>query len=82
MVTVDDKATILMKLGWDMKLPVQSSVVLTVYGSEGSLSNQEYRGSKTDGYDRMLDDLVCCIDTATRPDLGLVEGTMVTECLI
>lgn len=76
MVTVDNKVTILLKLGWDMKLPVQSSVVFTVYGSEGSLSNQEYQGSKTDGYGRMIDDLFCCMDSATRPNLGLVEDTM------
>ena len=76
MITVDDKVNILLKLGWDMKLSGQSNVVLTVYGSKGGLCNREYQGNRTDGYSRMIDEFFCCMDSQTKPNLGLVWDTL------
>ena len=76
MITVNEKISISLRLGWDMQLPVKSSVALRVCGSGRCLSNQEYRGGSSDGYSRMIDDFFNCIDSATRPNLELAEDTM------
>ena len=76
MITVDDKITILLKLGWDMNLPTRSRVVLRVYGDKACLSNQDYQGNKTEGFSRMVDDFFRHIEARVVPDLGLIEDTM------
>lgn len=76
MITVVEKITISLKVGWDMKLPSPSHVLLRVHGNRASLSSQAYEGSKTDGFGRMVDDFFSHVKAGTRQDLGLVEDTV------
>ena len=76
MVTVDCKTTVLVKAGWDMKLPAPARVILNVYGHAGSASNLDYRGAKTDGFDSLLADFFRHIESGTKVDLKLVDDTM------
>lgn len=76
MITVDDKISILLKLGWDMNLPAPSRVALRVCGDKACLSNQDYQGNKTEGFGQMIDDFFRRVETRAMPDLGLVEDTM------
>ena len=76
MITVDDRITILIKLGWDMKFSTKTRVLLEVFGKEAHISNQDYQGPKTNGFGHMIQDFFRHIEANSTPDLGLVEDTM------
>jgi predicted dehydrogenase len=80
MITVDGQATILIKLGWAMRLPIPSSVTLEVLGREGRLSNRDYQApanlKKTSGFEPLIEEFFQHIEAGTRPDLDLVGDTM------
>jgi len=83
MISVDDKTTILIKLGWDMKLPKPSRVTLELFGLAGRISNRDFEEAKvgspvtkSDGYDLMIAEFLQHIDTNTKPNLDLVDDTM------
>jgi len=59
-----------------MSLPTRSRVNLNVYGRTGTTSNKEYQGDKTEGYVHMLADFLNHVDRGTKPNLQLVEDTM------
>lgn len=83
MISVDDKITILIKLGWDMKLPKPSRVTLELFGLAGRISNRDFvetkangLAKKSDGYDLMIAEFLQHIEANTKPDLDLVDDTM------
>ena len=83
MISVDDKTTVLIKLGWDMKLPKPSRVTLELFGLAGRISNQDFAevkvndsAKKSDGYDLMIVEFLQHVEANTKPDLDLVDDTM------
>lgn len=75
-VTVNDRVGIVIKAGWDLKLPSPSSVVLRVYGNKGYLSNLDFEGPKSDGFGQLVEDFFHYVETGTSPDLAPVLNTM------
>lgn len=76
MVTVNERITILIKVGWDMKLSMKSRVILKVAGREGCILNQDYQGHKTDGFGHMIKDFFHHIENQPNSNLELVDDTM------
>jgi predicted dehydrogenase len=81
MVTVDSQTTILIKLGWAMQLATPSMVTLEVLGPGGRFSNRDYQAveaniKKTSGFEPLLEEFFRHIEAGTRPDLYLVDDTM------
>lgn len=82
-ICVDDKTTILIKLGWDMQLSKRSRVTLEVFGLAGCVSNRDFEKDQTnmpqkvsDGYGAMITEFFQHIESNTKPDLNLVNDTM------
>ncbi len=83
MISIDNKLTFLLKLGWDMQLPKRSRVTLEVFGLTGRISNHDFakvKGHdsqpKSDGYDLMIADFLDHIKANTKPDFNLVDDSM------
>ncbi len=75
-MVIDERITILLKTGWDMRIPERSRVNLTVIGKQGVASNHDYHGVKSEGYPAMLEDCMQHFAENRAPDLSLVDDTM------
>ncbi|NDD62378.1 MAG: gfo/Idh/MocA family oxidoreductase [Acidobacteria bacterium] len=74
---IDNRILVTIRVGWKMALPFPSQVRLTVYGSKGAASNQDYHGPRTDGYSRMIGDFLDCLNDERQPALAVATDTMV-----
>ncbi|MBI4445915.1 MAG: Gfo/Idh/MocA family oxidoreductase [Acidobacteria bacterium] len=75
-ISINDSVEIVLKLGWDMKMSAKSRVRLEVFGSEGSASNQDYDGEKSDGFSAMIEDFLQHVREGSHPDLSVVYDSM------
>jgi predicted dehydrogenase len=75
-IVINDRVLVSLRIGWGMALPDPSQVTTRAYGSRGVLTNDDYVGSKSDGYGRLLDRFVDAIENGTRPDLTEVDDAM------
>ena len=75
-VVIDGKVSINMRLAWDIVLPVDSRVNLDVFGENGGVSNRDYKGTQSDGYENMIGEFLEKSGSGEPMDLDLVEDTL------
>ena len=75
-IVIDEKVTLNMRLGWDIKLPVGSQTNMEVFGKNGKVSNSDYEGPESDGHRNMIDEFLKQSGSCNSKDIDLVEDTM------
>ncbi|MFC1516301.1 Gfo/Idh/MocA family protein [Thermodesulfobacteriota bacterium] len=78
MITINGITNIQLRLAWDMEsLEQKSRVDIEVYGRKKNASNHRYDGKKVEPFSRLIDDFFHHIESNKKPDLALIEDTMI-----
>ena len=75
-ITINDEIVINLRVGWTLALEVPARVALRFYGDTGEISNLNYNGKTTDGYQYQIDNFINTINNNYEIDHKIYLDTM------
>ena len=75
-VVIDGNVSLNMRLAWNIALPAGSLTNLDIFGEKGVVSNRDFKGTQSDGYESMIDEFLGRSGSGEPMDLNLVEDTL------